>query len=210
MLSFSGVGNGEILTTNSLLSASLRNLFLSQAGLVIIAASFFGQEFSNAYLRTTLLTIPSRMKLVISKILVLSIIVLGIGIISNLICLGIIIGQYQRILTFPLVNNFLTQVMIAMLSWLFITWLTASLILVTKSQTIPIAIMFSLILGLSQMFAALTKFAKYLPDLATMNLFFSNHAPNLLNGYQGLLVQFFWTLNCFIIGLLLIHYQDVR
>ena len=67
ILSISGVGNGQIVTANSLIDAGLRNLFLSQAGVVIIAASFLGQEFSNAYLRTTLLTIPSRIKLVCLK-----------------------------------------------------------------------------------------------------------------------------------------------
>ena len=45
ILSISGAGNGQGVTANSLLEASLRNLFLSQAGLVIIAASFLGKNF---------------------------------------------------------------------------------------------------------------------------------------------------------------------
>lgn len=209
ILSFSGAGNGQNLTTNSLLSASLRNLFLGQAGLVIIAASFFGQEYVNFYLRTTLLAVPSRMKLIISKLIVLSMIILGIGIISSFICLGVIISQYNSIMTFSLIIKFMAKVMLAMLSWLLLTWLTASLTIITKSQIIPIAIMFSLILGLSQMLFAVTKLAKYLPDLATMNLFFSNNVPSLLNSNLGLLVQFIWTLFLFIIALVLTQFRDI-
>lgn len=204
ILSISGVGNGQIVTANSLIDAGLRNLFLSQAGVVIIAASFLGQEFSNAYLRTTLLTIPSRIKLVMSKMIVLTLIVLGIAILSSIICLGVVSVQYHMTLSVYLIINFMTKVMLAFLSWLLLTWLTLSLTIITKSQIIPIAIMFSLILGFSQLLFAITKFAKYLPDLATMNLFFSNKMPALLDSGQGLLVQFIWSIGCFIVALVLI------
>ena len=73
---------------------SIRN-FLSQAGLVIIAASFFGQEYSNSYLRTTLLTIPARIKLITTKLFLLTVIVWIIGLFSSLICLGIGIIQFN-------------------------------------------------------------------------------------------------------------------
>ena len=69
--------------------------------------------------------------------------------------------------------------------------------------------MFSLILGLSQMLFAMTAFAKYLPDLATMNLF-STHTTTLLNGSQGLLVQSIWSLFLSLISFGLIQYRDVR
>ncbi|HCN74758.1 ABC transporter permease [Pseudolactococcus plantarum] len=210
ILSISGVGNGQIVTANSLIDAGLRNLFLSQAGVVIIAASFLGQEFSNAYLRTTLLTIPSRIKLVMSKMIVLTLIVLGIAILSSIICLGVVSVQYHMTLSVYLIINFMTKVMLAFLSWLLLTWLTLSLTIITKSQIIPIAIMFSLILGFSQLLFAITKFAKYLPDLATMNLFFSIKMPALLGIYQGLLVQLIWCIVFFIIALLLIQHRDVH
>lgn len=210
ILSISGVGNGQIVTANSLIDAGLRNLFLSQAGVVIIAASFLGQEFSNAYLRTTLLTIPSRIKLVMSKMIVLTLIVLGIAILSSIICLGVVSVQYHMTLSVYLIINFMTKVMLAFLSWLLLTWLTLSLTIITKSQIIPIAIMFSLILGFSQLLFAITKFAKYLPDLATRNLFFSIKMPALLGIYQGLLVQLIWCIVFFIIALLLIQHRDVH
>ncbi|WP_460058243.1 hypothetical protein [Pseudolactococcus yaeyamensis] len=96
-----------------------------------------------------------------------------------------------------------------MLSWFLLTCLTVSLTIITKSQIIPIAIMFSLTLGLSQMLFAVTELAKYLPDLATMNLFFSNQIPTLLNAYQGLLVQLVWIVPCLGIALILMHCRDV-
>ena len=210
VLFFSGTGNEQVLVTDEILSISLRNLFLSQAGLVIVAASFFGQEYSHSYLRTTLLTIPSRIKLVVTKMFLLTVIVWAVGLLSSLICLGVSIIQFNSLLTFPLILKFLTKVTIAMLSWTLITWITASLTIITKSQILPIAIMFSLILGLSQMLFAVTAFAKYLPDLAAMNLFFTTNTTTLLNGSQGLLVQVIWSFSLSIIALGLILYRDVR
>ncbi len=210
VLFFSGTGNEQSLVTNEILSISLRNLFLSQAGLVIIAASFFGQEYSHSYLRTTLLTIPSRIKLVVTKMFLLTVIVWGIGLLSSLVCLGVGIIQFDSILTLPLILKFLTKVTIAMLSWTLVTWITASLTIITKSQILPIAIMFSLILGLSQMLFAMTPSAKYLPDLAAMNLFFTTNATTLLNRTLGLLVQFVWSIFFNLIAFGLIQYRDVR
>jgi hypothetical protein len=210
ILFFSGTGNVQTLTTSDLLVASLRNLFLSQAGLAIVAASFFGQEYSHAYLRTSLLAIPARMKLALSKMILLVLIVFGVGLISSLMCLGISLIQYKAILTFSIVSKFMIKVGIGMLSWLLITWLTAALTIVTKSQIIPMAVMFPLILGLSQMLLLMTKFAKYLPDLATMNLFLSGNAKIFLTGYQGLGIQLIWTVCFFILALGLFQYRDVR
>lgn len=210
ILFFSGAGNDHPLVNNEILSISLRNLFLSQAGLVIIAASFFGQEYSNSYLRTTLLTIPARIKLITAKIFLLTAIVWIIGLFSSLVCLGVGIIQYSSSFTLSLILEFLIKVTIAMLSWTLITWITVFLTIITKSQILPIAIMFSLILGLSQMLFAMTAFAKYLPDLATMNLFFTPHTTTLLNGSQGLLVQVIWSLFLGLISFGLIQYRDVR
>ncbi|EGO2584181.1 TPA: ABC transporter permease subunit [Enterococcus faecalis] len=210
ILFFSGIGNDQPLVTNEILSMSIRNFFLSQAGLVIIAASFFGQEYSNSYLRTTLLTIPARIKLITTKLFLLTVIVWIIGLFSSLICLGIGIIQFNGSFTLSLILEFLIKVIIAMLSWTQITWITVFLTIITKSHILPIAIMFSLILGLSQMLFAMTAFAKYLPHLATMNLFFSTHTTTLLNGSQGLLVQSIWSLFLSLISFGLIQYRDVR
>ncbi|WP_137663429.1 ABC transporter permease [Enterococcus hulanensis] len=210
ILFFSGTGNSQSLMNNEILSISLRNLFLSQAGLVIIAACFFGQEYSNSYLRTTLLTIPARIKLITTKIFLLTIIVWIIGFFSSLICLGVGIIQFNSSFSLTLILEFLIKVTIAMLSWTLITWITVFLTIITKSQILSIAMMFSLILGLSQMLFAMTVFAKYLPDLAAMNLFFTPRTTSLLNGSQGLLVQIIWSLFLGLISFGLIQYRDVR
>ncbi|WP_429974862.1 hypothetical protein IGI92_000505 [Enterococcus sp. DIV2379] len=103
ILFFSGTENDQSLVNNEILFISLRNLFLSQAGLVIIAASFFGQEYSNSYLRKTLLTIPARIKLITAKIFLLTAIVWIIGLFSSLVCLGVAIIQYSSSFTLSLI-----------------------------------------------------------------------------------------------------------
>lgn len=200
----------QLLITNEVLSTILRNLFLSQAGLVILTASFFGQEYSHSYLRTTLLTIPSRMKFIITKMTLLIFIVCIIGLLSSLMCLIIGVIRFNSILTIPIILNFLGKISVSMLSWMLISWITASLTIITQSQIVPSAIMFSFILGLSQMLLAVTEFAKYLPDLASMSLFFISTSNNLLNSHQGILVQFIWALSLGIIALYLFQHRDVR
>ena len=118
--------------------------------------------------------------------ILLVVIVLGVDLVSSLMCLGVSIIQYKAILTLTIVTKFMIIVGVVMLSWLPMTWLTAALTIVNKSQIAPMAVMFPLILGLSQMLLLMTKFAKYLPDLATMNLFLSGNERIFLNGYQGL------------------------
>ncbi|BDR58699.1 ABC transporter permease [Xylocopilactobacillus apicola] len=156
--------------------AGLKNgMYLGQAGLVITSSVFIGQEYRNLELRTSLLTAPARLKLFGAKLFLLTFVTWITGLTSFLIAR----------------EHFSLMIL---LSWTFIVWLSAFISMITRSQVVPLTILFSLILGFSQMLFSFFKIAKYLPDLATMNLFLVQPHKNMLNPTQGLLVQLVWVL----------------
>lgn len=73
--------------------------------------------------------------------------------------------------TGTLIIRLLGSISLPILSWIQLAWITSALSIITKSLIAPIAIMLPLILGLSQMLFAISQLAKFLPTLATLNLF---------------------------------------
>jgi hypothetical protein len=68
------------------------------------------------------------------------------------------------------VAGYVTKVTFAKISWVQIVWISAGLSMLTKTLTIQIAIMLPLIFSISQLLYSFFWPAKFLPDLATMNL----------------------------------------
>ncbi|MNZ82720.1 hypothetical protein D3C78_1014250 [compost metagenome] len=97
-----------------------------------------------------------------------------------------------------------------MLSWIQLAWITSALSIMTKSLIAPIAIMFPLILGLSQMLFMISQLAKFLPDLATMNLFSIPAVNVFLDKWSGLAVQFSWAVLLLTISAWLFSNRNVR
>lgn len=201
---------GSTMETHETMSMILRNFYITQAGLVVLSASFFGQEYNNSYLRTSLLSVPSRWKLIFSKVFVLTSIVILISILSTLLCLVVGYVQGNVLLTPTILQKLFLDVSISMVSWILISWITAALSVITKSLIAPIAIMFPFILGLSQMLLAMTDVFKYLPDLATMNVFFDSAITTMLSINNGILVQITWSIVIGVIGIQLLKRRDVR
>ena len=183
---------GAELSAQDVIAGCMRALILGQAGIVLAAAGFFGQEYEQSCLRTTFLAVPKRIKTIGSKWIVLTIIVVLAGIISGLLSLIVGTLQYNCDMTFRLVAGFLASVMFAMISWVQIAWISAGLSILTKTMVAPIAIMLPLVLSLSQMLYALFKPAKFLPDLATINLFLTPKTATFLDVWPGITVQFAW------------------
>ncbi|MNN32800.1 ABC-2 family transporter protein [compost metagenome] len=193
-----------------ILSLCLQVLYLGQIGIIVASAAYFGQEYSHSALRTTLLTQPSRLKLLCAKLVNITIIAVFTGIVSSVFCLIVVIFQNDMEWTGSLIIKFLESSSLGMLSWIQLAWITSALSIITKSLIAPIAIMFPLILGLSQMLFVISQLAKFLPDLATINLF-SIPAINIyLDKWLGLVVQFSWVVLLLTISAWLFSYRNVR
>lgn len=200
----------KIGTEQDILSVYLQVLYLGQLGIVVASAAYVGQEYSHSALRTTLLTQPSRLKLLCIKLVNIAIIVVFTGIVSSVLSLIVLFFQHDMEWTGSLMIRLLGSISLSILSWIQLAWITSAVSIMTKSLIAPIAIMLPLILGLSQMLFAISQLAKFLPDLATMNLF-SIPAVNIyLDKWSGLAVQFSWVVLLITISAWLFSNRSVR
>lgn len=200
----------KIGTEKDILSAYLPVLYLGQLGIVVASAAYFGQEYSHSALRTTLLTQPSRLKLLSVKFINITILVGFTGIVLCVLSLIVVFFRHDIEWSVSLIIKFLGSISLGILSWIQLAWITSALSIMTKSLIAPIAIMLPLILGLSQMLLAISKLAKFLPDLATMNLFSIPAVNIFLDKWSGLAVQFSWVVLLITISAWLFSNRSVR
>lgn len=192
VLFFISMSNDFNMQTDDVLALCLRALYLGQVGVAVAAAGLFGQEYSQSCIRTTFLAVPSRIRVILAKLIVLSISVTLAGVISVL--LNLVVGTlgFSSGLTFYMTIKCISKAALAIFSWIQIAFITSGLSIITKSLVAPIAIIISLILGLSQLLLSISVLAKYLPDLATMNLFLTPSTTAFLDMWSGIVVQFVW------------------
>ncbi|MNY37816.1 hypothetical protein D3C86_1724020 [compost metagenome] len=144
------------------------------------------------------------------KLVNIAIIVVFTGIVSSVLSLIVLFFQHDMEWTGSLMIRLLGSISLSILSWIQLAWITSAVSIMTKSLIAPIAIMLPLILGLSQMLFAISQLAKFLPDLATMNLF-SIPAVNIyLDKWSGLAVQFSWVVLLLTISAWLFSNRNVR
>lgn len=209
VLFFMSMSNESNLQTSDVLALCLHTLYLGQVGVAVTAAGFFGQEYSQSCIRTTFLAVPSRGRVIMAKLIILSISVTLVGMISA--SLNLVVGTlvFNSELTFNMTIKYMANVALAIFSWIQMAFITSSLSVLTKSLVAPIAIMISLILGLSQLLLSIITLAKYLPDLATMNLFLTPSTTTFLDIWSGVTAQFVWVVLLGAAAWLTIH-RDVR
>ncbi|WII36543.1 ABC transporter permease [Paenibacillus thiaminolyticus] len=200
----------QIGREKDILSLCLQALYLGQPGIIVASAGYFGQEYSHSALRTTLLTQPSRLKLLCAKFVNITIVVIFTGIASSVLSIIILFFQHDMEWTGSLMMRLLGSISLVILNWIQLAWITSALSIMTKSLIAPIAIMLPLILGLSHMLFAISQLAKFLPTLAAMNLFSIPAVHIYLDIWSGLAVQFSWVLLLLTISAWLFSYRSVR
>ena len=193
-----------------MLSLILQSLYLGQLGVIVASASYFGEEYSQTVLRTTLLTQPFRVKLLFTKFVNITVIIVLTGIVSSLLGLIVLFFQHDLEWTNTFGLRLLGSVSLAMLSWILLAWMISALSIITKSLITPIAIMLPLILGLSQMLLQVFQLAKYLPTLAVMNIYTGDSVGIYLDKWLGLGVQLLWTVVLIGIANWLFAWRGVR
>ncbi len=201
---------GIKLQEEDVVALCLRFLYLGQAGIVVAMAGFLGQEYTHSSLRTTLLTVPSRMRLFLTKKLVVVSSTIIAGILSSILCFIVIIAKYQYVFANDVLTKFITAVSLAIISWIVLGCISASLSIITKSLIVPIAVLFPMIIGGSQMLLAVTEVAKYLPDLAGMNLFLIPEQKTFLALGLGVTIQLMWVISLECTSAYVFHRRDIR
>lgn len=193
-----------------ILSLCLQALYLGQLGIVVACGGYFGQEYVHSALRTTLLTQPHRMRLLFSKFMTITIIIVITGVVSIILSLIVLSFQHDIVWTSDRMLEVIGRVSLGILSWIQLAWIASTLSILTKSMITPIAIMLPLIVGLGQMLFMISKMAKFLPTLVTMNLFYIQPVSIYLDKWLGLVVQFSWVVLLFTSSAWLFINRSVR
>lgn len=193
---------GELLYRSKI----MQGFYLGQVGYCVLAALYFGQEYLRSTLRTGLLCIPKRNCFLLSKYccaLLCAIMLLLTVCLSSVLVLRITYGTMCSADT-------LTSLIPAFLSTLELTLLTATIVILTRSQIVSIAILISLVLGLGNLLLQYSSLMRYLPVLATMNGFLIAGSPAYLPVWEGVVVQGVWCVVFLLIATFLFRKRYVR
>ncbi|MDR1449703.1 MAG: ABC transporter permease [Propionibacteriaceae bacterium] len=192
------------------LEACFRGLQLGQAGIVVATAAFFGQEYHNSSLRTTLLATPKRGLLLGAKLVLSAVLAFGACLVAGIIAVVEMSLADDMMSTPQIFASAGQRVLAASVSWLLLSWLSAGLCLVSRSALAAIAVLDALIVGLSELFLLFTKTARFLPDLAAMRLFIPASDGAYLPPLTGVITQGTWAFALLVPGWLLHLRRDVR
>lgn len=182
-------------------------LFLAQVGVILYSTNYIGQEYATSRLSATLLATPKRGQLLMSKLTVLTLIT-GASFILSMSLAMLVIKLNHQVSWAVIFEN--SVMLIAVLSWLILAYLSFFASILFKSGIVPLAIFASLILGMSQLMLVITKYAIYLPDLALMNYFSYPTSPLFLSRMCGLIVGLIWLLPLAILASKRFLCRDVR
>ncbi|MGM0125187.1 hypothetical protein IGI37_002585 [Enterococcus sp. AZ194] len=210
LLIFAIIGNKEASSAH-LLGISLHCLYLGQLAIISSTASYVGQEYLNSALRTTLLSTPQRFKLIVAKQSLLFFVSSSSAILSGLFCLIVLGLNFPAIGTVSiLLSNYSKYMIPIVCSWSMLGVFAGNLVLITKSFICPIALFFPLILGANKMLLSFSESMRFLPDLATMNLFQVESQALYLEPAFGLFVQGLWGVIGLSLAIFLFKKRTVR
>jgi ABC-type transport system involved in multi-copper enzyme maturation permease subunit len=204
------MAGNETSSAQDATTACMRALFLGQAGIIVAAAGLCGQEYEQSCLRTTFLAVPARIKMMAAKWVVITIATILVGMLSGLLGLTIGIIQNDGYMPLHIVVGFVASAAFSLISWVQMAWISAGLSMLTKTMIVPLAILLPLVLSLSQMLYSFSKLAKFLPDLAAINLFLIPKTEVFLAEWPGIAVQFVWAALCGAAAVCVTLGSDVR
>jgi len=181
----------------------------TQPVIVIFTSLYFAQEFVKSGMRTNFLTVSNRKAWLAGKILFLAMLLLILYSIMIGSCFLVMLARFDLDFSWSLLGKFLYYSFFGLLSNLFLAFLTAGLALLFQSWVVPVSVLFPLLIGLSRLLATFIKEAKYLPDLATLNLFEYEGLQHSID-LSGLGIQLFWLALIWSSAIFLTLKRDVR
>jgi ABC-type transport system involved in multi-copper enzyme maturation permease subunit len=179
--------------------------YISQVGIIIMSASFFGQEYFDSSLRTTFLANSSRTKVFVAKLSLLAAMSISTGLISS--SLGIVVAMYHDVY---FTSYVLYRAIFALFSWVMLGWISGFIAIILKSHVISMSIIIPLFLAVNQLLVAITRIFRFLPDAATRNVFTVYQNEAFLETRTGIAVQFIWVIVMGMFALWLYSHRDVK
>lgn len=188
----------------------LQSIYLGQVGFVVIAALYFGQEFSAHTLRTSLLCQSDRTKFLFAKILDLILWEAVCIILFMAISLLTIAVKYHFMMSPETILKLVKVSTPSYISIIQLSLIEAGLILLSGEMVFSLAGMISLILGLGQLLLQFSGLFRILPVLSVMNGFSTVHLSAYPSIGKGLLMQGAWCMAILIAGYLALRRKSVR
>lgn len=201
---------GEESGIDLYISKLLQSFYLGQVGVVVISALYFGQEFSNSTLRTSLTASPNRILFLLSKILCLILWCIMTLLISTGISFIVLRYVFYADLDMNNISVLIKFLFPAYISSIELCIITVGMIIVSKSMVVSLAIMLSMILGLGHLLMQYSSFMTFFPVLSTMNSFLFFNANEYLSLWSGILCQGVWCIVLAIISNGLLGIRSVR
>ena len=191
-------------------SKLLQSFYLGQVGVVVISALYFGQEFSNSTLRTSLTVSPNRILFLLSKFLCLIFWCIMTLLLSTVISFVVLQCVFYADLDMNNISIFMKSLIPAYISSIELCMITAGMIIVSKSMVVSLAIMLAMILGLGHLLMQYSSIMTFLPVLSTMNSFLLYHTKEYLSLWSGILCQWIWCIVLAIISNALLRIRSIR
>lgn len=182
-------GEGGFLLCQSKL---MQSFYLGQVGFAVLSSLYFGQEFRQSALRTSLLCAPRRITLLISKtacITAWTTVLLMLSTVLSAIAVYSVFGIQPDT---DNISDMIKCLVPAYISSLELVLLTSSAAILTRSLIIPMSVTVSLLLGLGNLLLQYFSVVRYFPAISVMNGFFVSEIPQYLSISAGLLVQGIW------------------
>lgn len=163
----------------------LFSLYLAQIWFIVFSVMYLGEEYKKSSLRTSILSVPNRIKLFVTKQICLFVYISILFLVISIVSITVINFYYSQNYFWDLVK----LIWPAYISTIELCLISSSLVVISKSQVIPLSIFISGILGLSSFLAQFFKIVYYFPSLATMNCFYSLKSAHYLSVEKGILYQ---------------------
>lgn len=191
-------------------SKLLQSFYLGQVGVVVISALYFGQEFSNSTLRTSLTASPNRVLFFMSKVLCLTFWCIMILLVSTIISFIVLQCFFYADLDRNDIGILFKALFPAYISSIELCIITVDIIIVSKSMIVSLAVMLSMILGLGHLLMQYSSIMTFLPVLSTMNSFLFFYTNQYLSLRSGIVCQGVWCIGFTIVSNCLLKVRVVK
>lgn len=192
------------------ISKLLQSFYLGQVGAVVISALYFGQEFSNSTLRTSLTASPNRILFLLSKFLCLLFWCMMLLFLSTVVSFLVLQYALYADLDINNIGILLKSLFPAYLCSIELCMITAGIIIVSKSMVVSLALLLSMLLGFGHLLMQYSSIVTFLPVLCAMNSFLLFHTNEYLTLWSGILCQGVWCIVLAMTSNVLLRIRPVR
>lgn len=187
-----------------------QSFYLGQVGFIVISVLYFGQEFKNSTLRTSLLCAPNRLKFIFYKIIILFTWEIFLCFVISFFSLFVIRIYYNFTISVDIVLNLFEKLFPVYIAIFQISLIVFCLTAISKSIVFSLSTSLAVVLGLGQMLLQFSTIFVYLPVLSVNRVFIINASTIYPSIKIGLLLQSMWSFLFVLILYLLLKNRIIR